>query len=236
MTARGRRSRAIGLLLVAVILGAAAALLVERRQAEIDASVGSLQPVLVATADLPRDRAITPKLARRTLATRRVPARFVPPDALQDQAQAIGYAAIATIVSGDYVTSSDLASAEREPAGDPGGRVIDVAIAGGESLLDQVEPGTLVDVVVTSDATGRVSYLALQRIELLSVGANGGEASTTGDARPTDAVATLRVTLRQAITLAAAQNFAREIRLVPRPPADRRVVSRIAVRAADLRP
>jgi pilus assembly protein CpaB len=42
-----------------------------------------------------------------------------------------------------------------------------------------------------------------------------GDASTG----PT-ALATLRVSLRQAIYLTAADNFAREIRLLPRPPGD----------------
>jgi pilus assembly protein CpaB len=48
------------------------------------------------------------------------------------------------------------------------------------------------------------------------------EAGTRGDdpsAGPT-ALATLRVTLRHAIYLTAADNFAREIRLLPRPPGD----------------
>ncbi|MFL5826552.1 MAG: hypothetical protein ACJ76V_08525, partial [Thermoleophilaceae bacterium] len=35
-------------------------------------------------------------------------------------------------------------------------------------------------------------------------------------------LATLRVTLRQAVFLTAAQSFARELRLLPRPPGERR--------------
>jgi hypothetical protein len=37
------------------------------------------------------------------------------------------------------------------------------------------------------------------------------------------------VTLRQAVYLTAAQNFAREVRLLPRPPGDRRRLGRQAV-------
>jgi pilus assembly protein CpaB len=237
VTARARRNRAFVLLLAAVTVGAGAAMLIERKQAAIDASVGALQPVVVTTSELRQRRTITPALARRLLTTRQVPARFVPPDALQDPAQAVGYAAVGTTAAGDYLTSSDLVSPRQSPARDPGGRVIDVAIAGGESLIEQAAAGAPVDVVITSETGNRVSYLALQRIELLRVSPSSGtDASTSGDARPTDAIATLRVTLRQAITLTAAQNFAREIRLVPRPSADRRAVSGIAVRAADLHP
>jgi pilus assembly protein CpaB len=50
----------------------------------------------------------------------------------------------------------------------------------------------------------------------------------------TSAVATLRTTLRQAVYLTAAQSYAREIRLLPRPPGDRRRVGRATVGADDL--
>jgi hypothetical protein len=42
------------------------------------------------------------------------------------------------------------------------------------------------------------------------------------------------VTLRQAVYLIAAQNFAREIRLLPRPPGDRHRSGTAAVAAGDL--
>jgi hypothetical protein len=44
------------------------------------------------------------------------------------------------------------------------------------------------------------------------------------------------VTLRQAVLLTAAQNFAREVRLVPRPVGDDRRLHATAVSAAQLRP
>jgi pilus assembly protein CpaB len=58
-----------------------------------------------------------------------------------------------------------------------------------------------------------------------ATGTEGGD-PTAADARAGAAsggtgLATLRVTLRQAIYLTAADNFAREIRLLPRPPGDR---------------
>ena len=42
------------------------------------------------------------------------------------------------------------------------------------------------------------------------------------------------MTLRQAVYLTAAQNFAREVRLLPRPPGDRSRAGRAAVSAGGL--
>jgi len=86
---------------------------------------------------------------------------------------------------------------------------------------------------------GGRTFLALQSVELLSLrpgGAGGSDAGGSdgggageGAAAAASAVATLRVTLRQAVYLTAAQNYAREVRLVPRPPGDRRRIGRSAV-------
>jgi pilus assembly protein CpaB len=84
-----------------------------------------------------------------------------------------------------------------------------------------------VEVLVTTDrgeSRGR-SYLALEDVELL--GARPADSSAAGSgggggagSRAT-AVATLLVTMRQAVLLTAAQSFAREIRLLVRPPGER---------------
>jgi len=65
-------------------------------------------------------------------------------------------------------------------------------------------------------AGGRTT-MALAGAGLLQVEPTSGSRDPAGG--PT-ALATLRVTLRQAIYLTAADNFAREIRLLPRPPGD----------------
>jgi pilus assembly protein CpaB len=97
-----------------------------------------------------------------------------------------------------------------------------------------------VDVIVTTEARSGVgggrTYLALQDVELLGARAADGGAGAAGDgaAAHASAVATLRVTLREAVYLTAAQSFAREIRLLPRPPGDRRAAPPLAVRAGGL--
>jgi pilus assembly protein CpaB len=123
---------------------------------------------------------------------------------------------------------------------------VEVAVAGGEALAAVAGPGARVDVLVSTEpgAGSGASFLALEDVELLAVGgpvATGGTgqaavddaAAVDGGAAAT-ATATLRVTVRQAVYLTAAQNFAREVRLLPRPPGDRGRSGRTAVSADGL--
>jgi len=99
-----------------------------------------------------------------------------------------------------------------------GERVIDVIATGASAAVAR---GARVDVLVTREAgdgaRGRTT-LALEDVEVVAarpaaVDERGGVARVT---------ASLRVTLRQAVYLAAAQSFAREMRLLPRAAGDRR--------------
>jgi pilus assembly protein CpaB len=101
------------------------------------------------------------------------------------------------------------------------------------------------------NGSGR-TFLALENVELLALGGSGsggsgGASSSSGGAGSgaaaddgagaagrASATATLRVTLRQAVYLTAAENFAREVRLLPRPGGDRRRAGRAAVSAEGL--
>jgi pilus assembly protein CpaB len=90
-----------------------------------------------------------------------------------------------------------------------------------------VVPGARVDVLVTrdGDAGGAPggAELALQDVEVLAARrASVSETPRGGDASGPLVAATLRVGVRQAVFLAAAQSFAREIRLLVRAPGDRR--------------
>ena len=80
-------------------------------------------------------------------------------------------------------------------------------------------PGARVDVLVSTEGgagRGRTT-MALGGVELLRLGEAGTRSDSSG--APT-ALATLRVSVRQAIYLTAADNFAREIRVLGRPPGD----------------
>lgn len=220
-----RRRRAALLLGLALLLGGLAAGDVARREARLDRSLGPLIPVLVARADLPAGT----RLSAARLAVRRVPARYAPADAVGGIAEAAGARTAVPLTGGGYVTVGALARDGEGPASGrsavgPGERVAEVLAAGSAEL---VRPGGRVDVLVTregaAEGTGETT-LALEDVEVLAAApatesAGAADATTTPGARVT---ASLRVTLRQAVYLAAAQSFAREVRLLPRAPGDRR--------------
>lgn len=215
---RGRRAALLAGL--ALVLGGVAASDVARREAELGRRLGPLVPVLVTRAPLPAGRPVDP----RSLALRRVPSRFAPAGALADPADAAGLVAAAALPAGAVLGPG----AVRDPRASggaaglrPGERVATVVAKAPRS---GIEAGSGVDVLVTRDgrgAQGGRTELAMQDVEVLGARAAPGD---PGDARggPGRAIeADLRVTLRQAVFLAAAQSFAREIRLLPRAPGDR---------------
>jgi pilus assembly protein CpaB len=168
------------------------------------------------------DIAVGTRLAPRMLAVRRVPARYAPHGAAADPATLGGLQLAVAVPAGQEITSAlvgDPASDAPGPAIRAGERVAEVVAS---ASVDQVQPGGRVDVLVTTDdrpgSAGR-TVLALEDVEVLAVApSSGGEDAAAG----TPAVAaSLRVTLRQAVYLAAAGSFAREVRLLPRAPGDR---------------
>jgi pilus assembly protein CpaB len=82
-----------------------------------------------------------------------------------------------------------------------------------------------VDVLVTTEHR---SFLALEDAELLGI--RPGPESDSG----AKSLATLRVSLRQAVYLTAAQAFAREIRLLPRAAGESRGGQSLSVSASAL--
>jgi pilus assembly protein CpaB len=227
-----RRARGLALLGLAAACAGLAASSVSRYTNDVRAQVGPAIPVVVARGDLPGGTAITPAVAGRSLQQRRVPARFAPPGALESASEAIGYRLAAPLRRGDYVSDSSLAAvAGKTPGADESGRIVEVSVAGAGSLANALDPGAHVDVLITSDrgsGPGR-TYLALQDAELV-----GFSPSSSGASESDSASAKLRVSLRQAVLLTAAQNFARELRLVPRPAGDRRRLGPVGVSAAGL--
>jgi pilus assembly protein CpaB len=242
-----RRRRGLLLLSLALASGGLAASQVRERERSVEARVGPLVPVVVAARDLPADR----RISRGALERRRVPASFAPPDALGSAAEATGARTAVAVVDGTYLTAAHLqvGSGARSPGGarlGRGERAVEVAISGGSSLAEAA-PGARVDVVASTephDGAGR-TFLALEDVELLGlqsspeaagyggVGGPGG-AEAGADAPPPGALATLRVSLRQAVYLAAADNFGRELRLLVRPPGDRGRAGRAQVGEGEL--
>lgn len=241
MTPRTRRRRAAVLLSLAIACGGLAASRVQTRASEVESQVGQLVPVVVTRTEVQPGA----KLKAGQLAVRRVPERFAPRDALAAPEQVVGQRTNGGLAPGGYVTAGVLSAAasdDEHASGMPirrGERSVDVAVAGGEALTD-APPGSRVDVIVTTESRsgsgGGRTYLALQDVELLGARAADSTADTGGDGPAAHAttIATLRVTLREAVYLTAAQSFAREIRLLARSPGDRRPAPPLAVQASGL--
>jgi pilus assembly protein CpaB len=216
MTARRRR----GVLLLAVALasGGLAASRVHERERRADERLGPAVHVLVAARDVRAGDRVT----REALATRSVPARFVPPDALASAQSVLGAKATAAVPAGGYLTAAAFADGRGQSGRGPilrrGERAVTVEVAAGGGV-EELAPGARVDVLVSTEsgAGGGRTTIALANAELLQIasGVAGTAESSTDPTGPT-ALATLRVTLRQAIALIEADNFAREIRLLPR--------------------
>ena len=233
MTRNARRRRGVLLLALALAAGGVAASRVQGREALVEEQIGPLVPVVVARQDI----APGARVRAGALGLRQVPQRFAPPDALGGPEQAVGRRAGAPVPAGAYLTAgafADGGAGGDEPA--PlarGQRSIEVAVTGGQAL-GEAGPGTRVDVLVTTESrsgAGR-TFLALQDVELLGV-RPAGDAARGADSRA-DALATLRVGLRQAVYLTAAASFAREVRLLVRAPGDRRSAPALAVGAGGL--
>jgi pilus assembly protein CpaB len=223
---RPRRRRGLLLLSLAVASGGLAASQVRERERSVDARVGPLVPVVVAQRDIEPDEALRPG----DMAVRRLPARYVPPDALGGPGPLAGARAAVPVAAGSYITAGLLegASAPGEGPLRPGERALELGVSGG-SALAMAGPGSRVDVLVstqTHDGGGR-TFVALEDVVLLGLrpasGVDAGaDPAAAAEAPTATALATLRVTARQAVYLTAADSFAHEIRLLTRPPGDRR--------------
>ena len=243
---RTRRRRAFLLLSLALACGGLAASEVGSRVRQVEASVGAPVPVLVAARDVAPGDEIKPA----DVAVRQVPSRFAPPDGLGAPADVVGAPVVAGLVKGSYLTVASLEAGSAGGGRSPGPlrrgqRALEVAVAGGEALAGVTGPGSRVDVLVSTDPAqgpGR-TLLALESVELLDLSSGAGadagfaagdDGGDEGDTAGVSSVATLRVTVRQAVYLTAAQNFAREVRLLPRPAGDRGRTGRAAVTAGEL--
>jgi pilus assembly protein CpaB len=226
-----RRRRGVLLLSLALASGGLAASEVSSRTRAVEERVGPLVPVVAAREAIEPGTKLTPD----RLAVVQVPARYAPPDAVADPAQAEGLRTGGALERGSYLTASAFAvgpdDGSAEHPGDGlgrGERAIELKVAGADALGALAGPGARVDVLITSESGESAGHteLALEDVELLTLKTSDG-AAADADSASSSATATLRVTLKQAVYLTAAQNFAREIRLLPRAPGDRRRAGRL---------
>jgi pilus assembly protein CpaB len=206
---------------LALVLGGLAAFDVAGREAALERRIGGLVEVVVARKPI----AAGERVAMGSLAIRRVPARFAP-DATTGTPQAVvGRRAAVDIPADADVNAGMIVRDDAAPAGPDvrrGERVAEIVALGSPDL---VIPGSRVDVLVTPEpAAGAAgeAVLALEDIEVIAAAPVAAGDAPAGKGAPGPRVAaSLRVTLRQAVYLAAAQDFARELRLLPRSGGDR---------------
>jgi pilus assembly protein CpaB len=203
-----RLRRGILLAILSAVLGSLAASDIARREAALARRDAPDRTVVVARRALDAGRT----LRAGDLAVRRLPTRFAPAGAAADPLELAGQVLAVAVPAGADVGAHHL-RAEAGPAIAPGERAAEVTGAGSPEL---VVPGALVDVLVVGedpDGAPAGARVALSGAEVLGarVAEDGGRA---GEPLVT---ATLRVSVRQAVALAAAEAGAREVRLLARP-------------------
>jgi Flp pilus assembly protein CpaB len=221
-----RRARAVAFLVVAIACAALAAVIADGYGASVASQYGELRPVLVAARDLQRHDVLDPRAVERGVELRRVPESFVPPDALASPEDAFGRAPGVTIPAGSYLLASQLeapapSGKKSQPRIGAGLRPVEIAVTGAEALMaiGGSPEGTTVDVVVTTEpnvgSEGR-TFIAAPAVELLALREGGGVGSgEEGLGSSGTWSATLALTRDQALRLIEAENFARQVRLMP---------------------
>jgi pilus assembly protein CpaB len=213
------RRRALLLLALALLLGALAAASVRRREAALARALGPNALVLVTR--VPVEAGARPADTRPLL--RPLPRRYAPPDAVASAAALADARTAVALPAGSILTTSVLRGpgAAQAVAVGPGERVAELVAHGDPRAI---VAGARVDVLVTREAESGgdgATVLALEDVEVLDARPAASDASDpAGGAR---VAVSLRVRVRDAVYLAAAQTFARDVRLLVRAPGDRGV-------------
>lgn len=216
-----RRRRALLLGGLALILGGLAAFNVAGREAELERRVGGLVDIVVARQPIEAGE----RIVTRSLAIRSVPERFAPAGTSGSPQAFVGRRAAVAIPAETDLNAGMIVRDDVAPAGPGVGRGERVAEIVALASPELVIAGSRVDVLVTPEPVGGgtgEAVLALEDVEVIAATAVAAEDAPASKAAAGPRVAaSLRVTLRQAVYLAAAQDFARELRLLPRASGDR---------------
>jgi Flp pilus assembly protein CpaB len=222
-----RRARAIAFGCSALACAGLAATVAGRYRTDLESQLGPLRPVVVARATIPAGRVVRPADAGHLLEVRRVPERFVPAGTLSVPEQAVGRAPMAGVPPGAYVLDAQLRSPgrrrrERGAHALEGRKPLEISVTGADALAAMGEDpiGRRVDVIVTTEpgpggGSGR-TYVAVEGAELLGLAqpSAGGGAELPGPGAGA-ATATLAVARSEALHLIEAENFARQVCLIP---------------------
>ncbi len=213
-----RRGRAVAFGLLAAVCGIASASIASAYRDRVDEQLGETRSVVTVTRSLAAGTELRAPLLRRATELREVPIRFLPPDAMPSPTPAGGRRLAVAVPAGSYLLGSQLRAAKQPERGpDLGDRLhpVEVTVSGAGALA-AAGGGTRVDVVVAGEPVtgGRARVaVAARRVRLLAIAPADPVDETAAGADGWSA--TLALTRAQALELIEAENFAREIRLIP---------------------
>lgn len=213
-----RRGRAILFAVLAGGCGIASAGIASSYRERVDEQLGVTRSVVTLSHPLGRGTELTGHRALGALEVREIPVRFLPPDAIRSPAEVAGRRLAVTVPAGSYLLGSHLrtgAPRDRAPRLDGDLHPVEVTVSGAGALTSS-GPGTRVDVVVAGEpiAGGRARVrVAARGVRLLAIAPASPAAATAAGSDGWSA--TLALTRAQALELIEAENFAREIRLIP---------------------
>jgi len=216
-----RRGRAAGFAVLAILCAVASASIAAGYRDSVDEQLGDMRSVVVVTESLPAGEPLGRRTSRKALELRQVPVRFAPPDVLADPAESVGRRPLAPIPAGSYLLASHLRSPGQgrpeAPRLGPDLQPVEITVTGAGALAALGPAGSVrVDVVVAGEpVTGgraRVS-VAAEDVQLIALEPAAPEDATAvgGDSWN----ATLALSRPVALRLIEAENFAREVRLIP---------------------
>lgn len=213
-----RRGRALAFALLAAACGIASASIAASYRERVDGRLGETRSVLMLTRTLAPGAKLTAATLGRSAELREIPVRFLPPDAIATAREVAGRRLAAAVPAGSYLLGSQLRTArsvQAPPRLSDRLHPVEVTVSAAGALAGSA-PGERVDVVVAGDpvvgARARVR-LAARNVRLLAIApADPADETVAGSGGWS---ATLALTRSQALELIEAENFAREIRLIP---------------------
>ena len=216
-----RRGKAIGFAILAVLCAVASASIASGYRNSVDAQLGELRTVVAVTQPLSPGDQLSKRTLARSLELREVPVRFAPPDVLLDPAEALGRKVHAPVPAGSYLLVSQLkvpgAPSPPEPSLGDDLQPVEITVTGAGSLVAPATSGGVrVDVIVAGEpvtgARARVRVEA-EGVRLIALEPAAPEDATAAGGESWNA--TLALTTPEALRLIEAENFAREVRLIP---------------------
>lgn len=225
-----RKKRSLLLLGAGLLLAALSAMQVQRIAADAESRVGPLVDVVVAQREVPSGKRITERNNAAYFSVAQVAERFAPKARFATATEMIGMQTRSIIPDGTYPSYGAFAVQDgKELALRNGWRAVQVAAVGFDELAP-IGPGSRVDVVVSGSQRGGITQLFLQDVEVGAVGQQVVSPEAQESQHETHLV-TLLARPPIAVKLAAADNFAKELRLLARPGGDRRDAGSPRVRA-----